>query len=118
MSLSGIVFGAMPETLRAVFPCLLRHRKAPDSVCLFPCALIFPERKMLKLLLKDVLTSPGKLLAACLVVYLATISLFVGFFLALLAVRWLQKTLRDKVKALDLAEAESSKAAAAATEAP
>ncbi|CAG9255192.1 conserved hypothetical protein [Paraburkholderia unamae] len=64
---------------------------------------------MLKLLFKDLLRSPGKLLAMCFVVYLASISFFVGCFLAFAALGWLRKTLIAKAKALEAAEAEAAR---------
>lgn len=67
---------------------------------------------MLKLLFKDAIKSPGKLLALCMVVYLATMSFFVAGFVFLLAARWLQKTMQKKAKALEAAEAEAAKAEA------
>ncbi|MFL9876498.1 hypothetical protein [Paraburkholderia megapolitana] len=63
---------------------------------------------MLKLLFKDVLTSPARLLAVCLVVYLATLSFFVAGFLGLLALRWIHKSFKQMEKAADLAEAEKA----------
>lgn len=73
---------------------------------------------MLKLLLKDVLTSPAKLLACCLVIYLATMSFFVAGFLGLLAIRWIQKTVRQMEKAAEHAEAEKARAKQTQTAAP
>jgi hypothetical protein len=67
------------------------------------------ERKMLKLLMNDVLKSPGRLLALCLVVYLASISTFVGLFLAGIAVRVVSKRIKAKAKALEAAEAEAAR---------
>jgi hypothetical protein len=64
---------------------------------------------MLKLLLKDLLKSPGKLLALCLVLYLATISFFVGLFLVALVVHSLKKAIVTKAKALEAAEAEAAR---------
>lgn len=61
---------------------------------------------MLELFVKDVLKSPGKLVALCFVVYLATTSFFVGVFLAVATVYWLRKQLMLKAKALQAAEAE------------
>jgi cytoskeletal protein RodZ len=61
---------------------------------------------MLELFVKDVLKSPGKLVALCFVVYLAATSFFVGVFLAAAAVYWLRKQLMLKAKALQAAEAE------------
>ena len=63
---------------------------------------------MLKLLLKDVLTSPARLLAVCLVVYLASMSLFVAGFLLLLIGRWIHKSIKQLEKAADAAEAEKA----------
>jgi flagellar biosynthesis component FlhA len=78
--------------------------------------MILLERKMLKLLFKDAIKTPGKLLALCLVVYLATISFFVLGFVLLLAARWLQKHMQQKAKALEAAEAEAAKAKVTRTE--
>ena len=60
---------------------------------------------MLNLLIKDVLKSLGKLLALCLVVYLASMSFFVCLFLGALGARWLYK----KGKALEAAEREAAR---------
>lgn len=65
---------------------------------------------MLKVLFKDVLKSPGKLLALCLIVYLAAVSFFVAGFLLLVAARWIQKSMQQKAKAIAAAEAESEAA--------
>jgi uncharacterized protein YdaU (DUF1376 family) len=67
---------------------------------------------MLKLLLKDAIKSPGKLLALCIVMYLASLSFFVAGFLVLLAARWIHKTMKQKVKAIETAEAEAEAEAA------
>ncbi|WP_321936221.1 hypothetical protein [Paraburkholderia sp. J8-2] len=67
---------------------------------------------MLNLLIKDVLKSPGKVLALCLIVYLAATSFFVSLFLAGLGVRWLHK----KAKALEAAEREAAREADKARE--
>jgi hypothetical protein len=75
--------------------------------------LIFLERKMLKLLFKDAIKTPGTLLALCFVMYLASMSFFVAAFLLLLAARWLQKTIQQKAKAVEAAEAEAARAQAA-----
>ncbi|MFP3708501.1 hypothetical protein SB783_31265 [Paraburkholderia sp. SIMBA_009] len=64
---------------------------------------------MLKLFVEDVLKSPGKLLALCFVVYLATMSFFVGLFLFLVAVHWLRKQIMLKAKALEAAAAEAAR---------
>jgi Zn-dependent protease with chaperone function len=71
---------------------------------------IFLERKMLKILFKDAIKSPGKLLALCLVLYLATVSFFVAGFLVLLAARWIQKSMQQKARAIEAAEAEAEAA--------
>ena len=65
---------------------------------------------MLKVLLKDAIKTPGKLLALCFVMYLASLSFFVAGFLALLAARWLHKTMQQKAKANEAAEAEAEAA--------
>ncbi|MBB3262192.1 hypothetical protein [Paraburkholderia sp. WP4_3_2] len=61
---------------------------------------------MLEHFVKAVLKSPGKLLALCFVVYLASTSFFVGVFLAVATVYWLRKQLMLKAKALQAADAE------------
>ena len=63
---------------------------------------------MLKLLLKDVLKSPGKLLALCFVVYLASMSFFVGLLLCAIGARWFHKHLVVKARAIEAAEAEAA----------
>jgi hypothetical protein len=74
---------------------------------------IFLERKMLKLLLKDAIRSPFKLLAICMVAYLAATSFFVGIFVAVLAVRFFIQTMKKKAKELEAADAEAARAEAA-----
>lgn len=69
---------------------------------------------LLSPLLKDVLTSPGKLLAMCLVVFLASTSFIVTVFLALAVGGTLVQTLKRKAKALQAAEAEAERARAEA----
>ncbi|CAG9208285.1 hypothetical protein EHZ19_24935 [Paraburkholderia bannensis] len=64
---------------------------------------------MLKLFVGDVMKSPGKLLALCLVVYLATMSFFVGLFLFLVAIHWVRKQIMLKAKAFEAAEAEAAR---------
>lgn len=64
---------------------------------------------MLELLFKHLFRSPGKLLALCLVVYLAAQSFFVGVFLAIVAARWVHKHLVLKAKALEAAEADAAR---------
>jgi hypothetical protein len=61
---------------------------------------------MLEHFVKDVLKSPGKLVALCFVIYLASMSFFVGVFLAAAAVYWLREQLMIKAKALQAADAE------------
>ncbi|APA90427.1 hypothetical protein BJG93_33095 (plasmid) [Paraburkholderia sprentiae WSM5005] len=65
---------------------------------------------MLKVMFKDALKTPGKLLALCLVVYLATISIVVAGFLILLAVSWVKVEMKKKAKAIEAAEAEAEAA--------
>jgi hypothetical protein len=65
---------------------------------------------MLKVLFKDAIKSPGKLLALCFVVYFATISLAVAGFLILLAARWVMVEMKKKAKAIEAAEAEAEAA--------
>jgi len=67
---------------------------------------------MLKLLLKDAIKHPGKLLALCFVVYLASMSFFVACFLALLGAGLARKSIQQKVKAAEAAEAEAANAEA------
>jgi hypothetical protein len=74
---------------------------------------IFLERKMLKLLLRNAIRSPGKLLAICMVVYLAATSFFVAFFVAVLAVRFFIQTMKKKAKELEAADAEAARSEAA-----
>jgi hypothetical protein len=93
------------NALRAGFPCSTTSIEIPGTAWTFPGALIFLERKMLDLLIKDVLKSPGKVLALCLIVYLATLSFFVCLFLGALGARWLYK----KAKALEAAEREAAR---------
>jgi hypothetical protein len=62
---------------------------------------------MLKVLFKDSIKAPGKLLALCFVMYLASLSLFVAGFLVLLAIRWLHKTMQQKAKAIEAAKVET-----------
>ncbi|REG45417.1 hypothetical protein B0G80_9012 [Paraburkholderia sp. BL6669N2] len=69
---------------------------------------------MLKVLFKNAITSPAKLLALCFVVYLATISFAVVGFLLLLSMRWLMVTMKKKAKAIEAAEAEAETARAEA----
>ncbi|MDQ7980359.1 hypothetical protein QYH69_24275 [Paraburkholderia sp. SARCC-3016] len=68
---------------------------------------------MLKLLLRNATTSPGKVLAVCLVLYLASMSFFVGIFVAVLAVRFFIQTMKKKAKELEAADAEAARSEAA-----
>lgn len=65
---------------------------------------------MLKVLLKDPIKTPGKLLALCIVMYLATVSFFVAAFLVLLTGRWLYKAMQNKTRAIEAAEKEAEAA--------
>ena len=65
---------------------------------------------MLKVLFKDAIKTPGKLLALCFVVYLGTISFVVAMFVMLLAARWVYVTMMKKAKAIEAAEAEAEAA--------
>ncbi|MGF6851157.1 hypothetical protein [Paraburkholderia sp. CI3] len=65
---------------------------------------------MLKVLFKDGFKTPGKLLALCLVVYLATISIVVAGFLILLAVSWVKFEMKKKAKAIEADEADAEAA--------
>jgi hypothetical protein len=67
---------------------------------------------MLKLLLKDAIRSPFKLLAACIVAYLAATSFFVALFIAVLAVRFFTQTMKKKTKDLEAAAADAARAEA------
>ncbi|MFX1670935.1 hypothetical protein PWR63_01275 [Paraburkholderia sp. A2WS-5] len=69
---------------------------------------------MLSLLIKDLLKAPGKLVAVCFVLYLASISMFVSLFLALAVGGKFVQTLKRKAKALEAAEAEAERARAEA----
>ncbi|WP_028214402.1 hypothetical protein [Paraburkholderia mimosarum] len=69
---------------------------------------------MLNLLIKDVLMSPGKLVAVCFVLYLASMSMFVSLFLALAVGGKFVQMLKRKAKALEAAEAEAERARAEA----
>ena len=69
---------------------------------------------MLKVLFKDAIKTPGKLLALCFVVYLGTISFVVAMFVMLLAARWVYVTMMKKAKAIEAAEAEAEAEAEAA----
>lgn len=64
---------------------------------------------MRKQFVEDVLKSPGKLVALCCIVYLATMSFFVGFFLFCLAIRWVRKQVALKAKAIEAADAEAAR---------
>ena len=65
---------------------------------------------MLKLLLKDLVRSPARLLAVCLVIYLATMSFFVAVFLAVIAGRYIRNALIQKAHAVHAAAAEAARA--------
>ena len=64
---------------------------------------------MLRVVFKDAITSPGKLLALCMVVYFATISIAVAGILILLAARWVTLEMKKKAKAIEAAEAEAAR---------
>jgi hypothetical protein len=84
---------------RACFPCSFEHRN--DLVLLVQtslCALIFLERKMLKLLFIKAFKSPIALLAVCCVVYLAAHSFFVGVFVAVAVFAWIKRSVLSKKK--------------------
>jgi hypothetical protein len=68
---------------------------------------------MLKLLFKDALKTPWKLLALCFVIYLASLSIIVLIFLGFLAAHWIRKTIQQQTKALAAAEAEANRAGSA-----
>ncbi|MFC0403148.1 hypothetical protein [Paraburkholderia rhizosphaerae] len=68
---------------------------------------------MLKLLLKDAIKSPFRLLALCMAVYLAATSFFVGLFVAVLAVRFVVKFMKEKAKAIATEAADAARAEAA-----
>ncbi|MGF6812747.1 flagellar biosynthesis component FlhA [Paraburkholderia sp. Clong3] len=67
---------------------------------------------MLKVLFNGALKAPGKLVALCLVAYLATISFVVSGLLMLLAARWVYTAMMKKAKAIETAEAEAEAEAA------
>jgi hypothetical protein len=67
---------------------------------------------MLKLLLKNAIRSPFKLFAACMVVYLAATSFFVGLFVAVLFARFVMQTMKKKAKELESAAADAARAEA------
>ena len=69
---------------------------------------------MLKVLFRNALTSPGKLVGLCFVVYFATISFSVAAFLLLLSARWVMVEMKKKAKAIEAAEAEAEAARAEA----
>jgi predicted peroxiredoxin len=73
----------------------------------YPWCVVFPERKMLNLLIKDALKSLGKVLALCLIVFLAASSFVVSLFLLGLGIRLLRK----KAKALEATEREAAREA-------
>jgi hypothetical protein len=75
---------------------------------------MFLERKMLNLLVKNAIKSPGRLLAACLVIYLASTSFVVGLFVALAVGGCFVRSLKRKAKDLEAAEAEALRARAEA----
>ncbi|MBU6486220.1 MAG: hypothetical protein KGQ57_00155 [Burkholderiales bacterium] len=68
---------------------------------------------MLNLLFKDLIKAPGKLLAVCVILYLATMSFLIAFFLVALAARWVQTEMKKKAKAAEAAAAEAARAEAA-----
>ena len=68
---------------------------------------------MLKLLFKDAIKTPWKLLALCFVVYLASMSLIVFIFLGILGYAWVRKAIQQKTKALAAAEEEAARAESA-----
>ncbi|WGS55097.1 hypothetical protein LFL96_34670 (plasmid) [Paraburkholderia sp. D15] len=68
---------------------------------------------MVKLLFKDAIKTPWKLLALCLVVYLAATSLIVAIFLAFLGYAWVRKAIQQQAKTLAAAEAEAARAESA-----
>ncbi|MGU7775636.1 hypothetical protein ACV229_36475 [Burkholderia sp. MR1-5-21] len=70
---------------------------------------------MLKRLFKNAIKSPFKLFALCMVVYLATMSMFVAGFIVLLAGSWLRTEIAKQRKAMEEADAaERAEAAEAA----
>lgn len=64
---------------------------------------------MLKLLFKDAIKTPWKLLALCLVAYLASMSVIVFIFLALLGCQWVRSTIQKNARALASAGTESNR---------
>jgi hypothetical protein len=65
---------------------------------------------MRKVLFRNAITSPGKLVALCFVVYFATISFAVAAFLLLLSARWVMVEMKKKAKAIEAAEAARAEA--------
>ncbi|MGF6439542.1 hypothetical protein [Paraburkholderia youngii] len=65
---------------------------------------------MLKVLFNGALKTPGKLLALCLVVYLATISFAVALIVGLVAANGLYKAMMKKATAIEAAEADAEAA--------
>ncbi|OLL27760.1 hypothetical protein BTH42_31655 [Burkholderia sp. SRS-W-2-2016] len=65
---------------------------------------------MLKVLVNGAEKTPGKLLALCLVVYLATISFAVALVVGLVAASWLQRAMMKKAKAIEAAQADAEAA--------
>ncbi len=61
---------------------------------------------MLKLLLKNAIASPAKLLALCVVMYLARHRCLLPAFLLVLAGRWLMKAMKEKAKTIEAAAVE------------
>jgi hypothetical protein len=64
------------------------------------CVRLYLERIMFKHLLKDAFKSPWKLLGVCLVIYMASMSMFVSGILVLAGIRHLRREHRGKMKAM------------------
>lgn len=67
---------------------------------------------MLKLFLANALKSPGRLLALCVVIYIASHSFFVGLFVVGLVIAAIRSEIRKKVKAAEAQQAEAKQAEA------
>lgn len=67
---------------------------------------------MLKLLLANALRSPGRLLALCVVIYIASISFFVGLFVVVLVIAAVRSEIKKKLKAAEAQATETKQAEA------
>ena len=67
---------------------------------------------MLKFLLANALRSPGRLLALCVVIYIASQSFFVALFVVGLVIAAIRSEIKKKLKAAEVQEAEAKQAEA------